>query len=488
MSAYIKLYDFVAFGQRAYNAPEVQHLVLDEGDRLGLCLGKHRRLQLAEIQQQNRRTWRVFARCLRDVIGESKVQKICSRFHFNIQKMEKEGLPLLAKHIELFSIGASRVMTHDIKRRSPQQRLRDLSVLQIQKRMRISNPIPILGWSLDPLKIPGTPTTFLSWFLYNPLLMDKETQLLLSDVADLSSSEWKERACKCIINRELEEKQIIPAPGENGNVEYYKVYRRIACKGLFAYALKPIGSDSTLKPFLIFRPSQLALSNEDAIDTYLNDLETNIGRMGYMAARSSLNLLMNDPKFCPANKKIEVGGYSLGGTQAQRFIAEHWRKVFSATFYNDPSLEGELAQRFAQEVNNSPRFVGPLRLNIFRTTGDIAHYVGEKHLGWGLRHSDVSVQLLEFDHQNQKISLPDLHAQRVFDSSCRDYHVTVHNPDELDAYLDNEHRGPAVFWYEKMRRYWGPTVFWLLLGLREVIKFFSALSGIQILRSSKRTY
>jgi len=489
MSAYIRLQNFITSAQLAYNNPQQQHLVLGQGEQIVLQDGIGRPLTSAEVQDQNRRTWNTFTRSLRDVIGTNKVQEICNKFRFNIQKMEREGLPLLAEHIELFSIGASRMMTRDIKQRVPQQHLRELTVAQLEEKMRMVNPFPVVGWSLDPREISGTPTNFLSWFFHDARLMDKETQLLFSDVRDLSFPAWQERFCKCIVNRELAEKQVIPAPGANGRVEYYKVHRKVATgDGLVAYALKPIGADSTLKPIVLFRPSQFALSNEDAMETYMNDVQGNIGEMGYLAARNSFNQLMNDPKFCPDGTKIEVAGYSLGGAHAQRFVADQWRKVSSATFYNDPSVDCETAERFARELNAAPRFAESIRLNIFRTKGDIAHHVGERHLGWGVTHPDAQVQLLEFDHQNREISLLQLHGRRVFDNPYRNYHVTVHNAAELNDQLDNERRGPAVFWYEKMRKCWGTVAFWLLFGLREVTKFFSAFLGIKILRSSKRTY
>ena len=164
MSAYIRLQNFITSAQLAYNAPQQQHLVLGQGDQLALRPGADRPLESLEAQDQNRRTWNVFARSLRDVIGVNKVQEICNRFRFNIQKMEREGLPLLAEHIELFSVGASRMMTRDIKQRIPQQHLRDLTVAQLEEKMRMVNPFPVVGWSLDPREISGTPTNFLSWF------------------------------------------------------------------------------------------------------------------------------------------------------------------------------------------------------------------------------------------------------------------------------------------------------------------------------------
>ncbi len=499
MTAYIRLQNFITAAQTAYNAPQQQHLVFDhvptaqvnqpQQDRVVLQPVANRSSHATAFQEQNRRTWNAFYRCLREVIGPEKVQAICSKYRFNIEKMERDGVPLLSEHVELFSVGASQMTTRDLKRRFP-GKLSQVNIDQLPERARMANPFPIVGWFRDPRDIWGTPTNYAAWVFHDAMLMDKEKQLLLSDVADLTFPAWQERFCKCTVNREFEAKQVIPAPGPNGTVQYYKVHRKVATgDGLVAYALLPIGAGTALKPIVLFRPSQFALSNEDAIQTYMNDVQRNIGEMGYLAARRLFNDLMNDPKFCPPSTKIDVAGYSLGGTHAQRFVADHWRKVGQATFYNDPSVENELAERFAAEVNAEPPGTVDLRLNIYRSTnwdrGDLAHYVGGKHLGWGIANPNV-VTLLEFDHRNREISALQLHARRVFDNPSRNYHATVHNdPAELNAHLDNEQRGPAIYWYEKNRLIWGGVVFWLLHGLHEVTKFFCAFLSIEILRSSK---
>src|SRR5690348_3167041 len=128
--------------------------------------------------------------------------------------------------------------------------------------MRSVQPFPVVCSYVNPVTIPQRKTLYDKLF-HNVFKKDKEKQLLFSDVTNLSPEAWIERFSKTIASRELIEGQIIPAPGRNGGIDYFKVYRKIAGDGLVAYALKPAASDSTLKPTLIFRPTQWALSNED---------------------------------------------------------------------------------------------------------------------------------------------------------------------------------------------------------------------------------
>lgn len=482
----LSLQQFITAAQQAYDAPRKQSLSVGHNDHIVLGpVGPARSLQ---VQEKNRQTWDLFLRSVSHELGPVKVQEICKRYRFDVVKMYRQGAPLLPKHIEIFSVGASRIATKDLKRQFDQSHLRDLSVEQLSERLHTVNPFPIVGWSIDPRQISGDPTHTSSYFIYDPFWMDKETQLLFSDVGDLSFPAWQERLCKAVLNRELFEKQIIPAPGVNGRTEYYKVYRKIATgDGLVAYALSPLGSDSTLKPLLVFRPTQGCLCNEDGLETYLNDVEHQIGKTGYLSAKGLLDQLIEDPKFCPVGTRIKGAGYSLGGTHFQRFLADHWHSVSEASFYNDPSVESELAEEFAQEINHAGSETELPHLTIFRVAGDLADCIGEKHLGWGITRPGV-VQLSEYDPRNKKLSKPELHGIRVFDTSRHDYHILpLSDPDELNTYLDNEQRGSKVFRYEKMRKYCGGVAYNFLCAFRGFLEFLSTLLGIPILKRNQAT-
>jgi hypothetical protein len=61
----------------------------------------------------------------------------------------------------------------------------------------------------------------------------------------------------------------------------------------------------------------------------------------------------------------------------------------------------------------------------------------------------------------------------------------VEDKKRLLTELDNSKRGPDVIWYEKMRRFWGGVAYCSFYGLAEIIKFWSWVFSVKILRSSR---
>jgi hypothetical protein len=322
---------------------------------------------------------------------------------------------------------------------------------------------------------------------HDKLRMDKEKQLLFSDVDRLNFPAWLERFTKVIINRELIEGQIIPAPGQDGRIDYYKVYRKVGTgEGLVAYALRPAANDSTLKPLIAFRPSQWAISNEDAFETYLNDVQPHVGEMGWKGAAPELQKLMSDPHFRRNNEKISLSGYSLGGAHAQYFLAAHADHVMYAVFYNDPSVDNATAEGFAKRMNSMGRRTEPLNIQLFQMNGDFCGYVGDKHVGHGVNHPDVNIQLMEGNHENKNAAAFKLHSHRIFDNTTFPYHMKCYDDtQQLFDRLDNSKRGAEVFWYEKTRRVWGGVAFTAIYALSRFVHFISWALGVKILRSSK---
>ncbi len=441
-----------------------------------------------ELKEQNRETWKIFKQSLFETIGERKFDWICHRYRgkYDFTALQKSGQPLLPEHVELMSIGASQMLGRDIKSRFP-EKLRTLSREQLSDRMRQVQPFPIVGSYKDPLKIGGSPGSLMAYFFHDKILMDKEKQLLFSDVKRLDFPAWIERCSKVIVNRELISGQLIPAPGLDGAMDYYKVFRKIGTgDGLVAYALKPATANSTLKPLVVFRPSQWAFSNEDAFETYFNDVQPHVGELGWNAAKGIFEELMNDPKFRRNNEMVSLAGYSLGGAHAQYFLAAHADHIADAYFYSDPSDDAPIAEVFAQEMNRKPRRREPLNIQIIRMKGDICHYVGGKHVGWGVEHPDVNIQLMEIDHEDKTVTAFKLHSHRIFDNSSFPYQMQVYeDTQELFNRLDNSMRGPDVLWYERMRQIWGRVAYISLFSLKELVSWFSWVLGIKTLRSSR---
>jgi hypothetical protein len=488
MSVYLRLNRFVEAANQAFPLTHQHKYLVADPNGMSVSLCDIPKSFSNVSREQNSRTWQIYRESLIGTMGQRKFDWICHRYRsrLNFTRMEQSGKPLLPEHVELFSIGSNQLLSRDIKSRFPEN-LRSITRTQLQERIRLVQPFPIVGNYRDPVKIHGSPGSLLAYFFHDKILMDKEKQLIFSDVGLLSFHAWMERFAKIAINRELLEGQLIPAPGQDGHLDYYKVYRKIATgDGLIAYALRPAANDSTLKPIIFFRPSQWAFSNEDAFETYLNDVQKNVGEIGWKAAKPLFEQLMNDPHFRRAGERIAIAGYSLGGAHAQRFLEFHFENISQAVFYNDPSIDNDTAERICTKINAMPLRNEPLNIQIFRMKGDFCHYVGDKHAGWGVNRPDVNIQLMEVDHENKKISAMYLHAHRIFDNTTFPYRMQCfENTEELFNRLDNSKRGPDVLWYERMRRVWGGVAFCSLYGLSELVKLVSWVFGVKVLRSSR---
>ena len=486
MTSVLRINHFIESANQAYQSPTPKQLCAD-AVTLGVRQVDVPSSVTPSTIESNKQSWKIFRESLVGTIGQRKYDWICHRYRksANFTYLEKSGKPLLPEHVELFSIGASQLISRDIKTRFP-EKIKAISREQLTGRMRQVQPFTLVGNYIDPLKITGAPSTTLANYVHDQKLMDKEKQLLFSDVEPLTFPAWQERMCKVIVNRELIVGQYIPAPGLDGRMDYYKVHRKIAAGGLVSYALKPAANNSTLKPLVLFRPSQWALSNEDTIETYLNDVQPNVGEMGWQACQSQFEQLMRDPHFRRADQKISIAGYSLGGAHAQYFLDAHAHNISHAVFYSDPSADDATAEHFAQMINSSPRRAEPLNIQIYRMKGDFCHYVGGKHVGWGVNHPDVNVQLMEVDHENKTVAAFRLHSHRIFDNATFPYQMQcVEDSERLNNMLDNSKRGPDVFWYERMRRVWGGVAFVSFQALAQLINLVSWIFGVRILRSSK---
>lgn len=449
---------------------------------------------LSPVEQQkqlNEKTWRVFIDSLVKVLGGKKYQSICDRYRFDPEGRMRKGMPLLAEHIELFSIGAGQLFTRDVKRQVPGTKIKALTRLQLRQCLEDAQPFSQkLVRYLHPMYIGGTPTDFRAWFVYDPLLMDKEKQSLFSDVQYLSFPAYLERMSKSVSNRELQEKQIIPAPCDDGELDYYRVYQKICTgEGLVAYALKPATADSKLKPLLLFRQTQMAPTGEDMVQSVKNDIwDKKIGTSGYISAAPQLDRLMSDPAFVPPGNKIIVAGYSLGAAHAELFTVHHHNKITAAHFYSGPSIDAESAERLALEIQNSDREQDPLKISIYRADGDFVHYTGEKHVGWNLDPAKAKVELIEVNHANREISVLSKHSFKLYDNGQLNYTVRRKNDHrELNNHLDNSKRGAEVIWYERMRLIWGRIAYAYIFVVYIIITVVQKLFGFQFLRSSRES-
>ncbi len=401
--------------------------------------------------KDHERAWQAFRRAVVETYGEERARLLYAESNVNIDREEQAGRPLCKRHIEQICIASEHVRASDIEKLSraraawlPLEAIRSV----VQRLVPYRYPIGLEAELLD-----GGPSEFGAHFFRNQRLMNKERVVLLRTLAQLSPYSFIERMTKTLANRELTPGLVLPAPGLDGKQDFYVVHEKICQEGLVAYALKPLSKFSYLKPLIVFRPTQFSLQGEDAPQSWLNDLDTRIGHRGYLAAKSDFARLMADPSFCAEGEKVEIAGYSLGGSHAQLFLKDHWKQVSKASFFNDPSVDSKTAEAFAEEINRSP-VTGKqeLSLVLYRTKGDIAHCIGEKHIGWGVHHPGVNIEIIELDSVEKKIfSRGYLHALRFFDNTRQRFVAALYGAHESHHHLDNALRGPEVKYWEPRR-------------------------------------
>lgn len=489
MAAHFRLNGFVEATRSAYTQPQPKILYADPHS---LEVTAKPAPRFTNAKAENRKTWEIFFTCLNETIGKEKVDWICNRYRdkYNFQKLAKNGSPLLPKHIQAISAASSQIRASDIKRIFHGAKLKTITARQMSAFIGAANPFPWIGKKINPFSLWGSPSKLSAFFFHDKVLMDREKQSLFDGCTHLSPYAWLERLTKVIVNRELFEGQIIPSPDRDGQVDYYRIYKKIATgDGLVAYALKPCCKDSKLQPLLVFRPTQWCPTNEDFIESLCNDVEPNIGELGWKRAEPHFQTLLADPHFRRNNQKINIAGFSLGGAHAQRFLAKHYDFVSTATFYADPAVDDKTAQAAADKINAMPRRPhDPLYIEVSRAKGDYCHYVGDKHVGWNISHPDVNVQLLEIDHNNKQIEGSYLHATRFFDSHEFNYRVERHEDRvALGKHLDNTQRGFEVLSYENSRQVWGRAVYFAIMVVSGCIRFFSGMFGLKVLRKSNET-
>lgn len=438
---------------------------------------------------ENQKTWTCFRKALVKALGKERFDWICERYQFNFKEREKKGAVFLPKHVKLFSVGSSQVRTCDLKQGSL-KRVSELTLSKLKKRIKAAQPLPLIGKVINPLRLFTSPSKLKALFFHNTLLMDEEKQALFKGTGLLHVKQYIERFCKVTVNRELIEKQLIPAITRSGKHDYYKVYKKISSgNGLIAYALKPATHDSKLSPMVVFRPTQASLSAEDAIPTFLDDFRIKIGKVAYDTAFPELKELMRDVQFRAKEQKIEIAGYSYGGVCAQRFLTDFHSDIIRATFYGDPSVDKRTAKLCAARMNHSPRRKkNPLSIVIYRVEGDFCDHVGDRHAGWGVTHPDVKVKLVVADHPDEDIASHLLHSFRLHDAESFDYKTRVYtNPKELFNHLDNTRRSIDVRWYYQAHKVWGRAVYISIFVLQYLIKAVSKILELPILRKSEPT-
>jgi hypothetical protein len=472
----------------------------------------------------NRLTWAVFEKVVKDTLcpfeGGSRIRRFCERYKLDFIRSIENGDPLRAHHVERVGVGAARVFAQDI---FAYCRAHTLTVQQISTTLQsFREPFFIGSFPRSVAELGGGPDTCTEMVSYDPFYWDKKRLNLSQDIHTLRNESlefpnypYVDRVTKVFPSLEMQEGEIIPAPVTGGGVDFYVVYKKIGTgHGLVAYGLKPLAEDSRLEPWVMLRPTQLSFVSEDAVETWFNDMEENIGETGYRHAHPLLQALMNDPIFRAPHQKILLSGFSLGSAHGQRFLVDFWRDVRIAVLLCGPSLDRTPVLRLKDEINAYAAQEVFLDIYIKRNRilkkpgepvsaqaviapqiegGDITDYAGELHAGFGITNPHVHVHLEEFYYSASADSVVGgtlgPHSERPFEPTRMNreqIQVVRYQGEDIDRQLDNFQRGEQIAWYERSRRFWGTQVLYnVIYGLYRFATWVLSCFGIQLFRSSK---
>lgn len=562
---------FEDFKKIVYQPPSFDYeIILTEKGLEAIALNKN---PTDERILQRKAAWKVFVRIVEENLSLERLDFIKQRYLLTSewQEWQEKSVPLASQIVEKIGVGAANIYTADLKEILREETKRDkvkLSLCTEADLKRLydkADPFKFIQNVPNKLDITGGPQKPGSYVTHDFFEDDRVRLILSQDFENLKQRVEEaakknpclgnqvphffhvfcQRLAMAIVTCETEEKKkgkkirkaIIPAPRLDGQtgLDFYKVYDIIIGRGLYAVPLKPVLFTSPLPPIVTFRPTVPAMKHINGPDTLIEDLNPEIGCLGYEAAKKELSELMEDPKFFGLSKGIVTLAYSLGGAYDGYFLENHWRKVSTALFFNtvsnasknpldytravlrlflkDSSIDWLLKNKIdkkpieskdafhvieelAKQINQlNPEEHGP-SFYINRcithsdgTKGDVVHFNGEKHPGCGITHPNTFVQVQNilvdlktpedyFDPQLIKV-----HAFRFLEPEALESYVkgvyTYRHPKLLETHLDNKKRRPE---YEELRRTAAEILFPILNYGFLILSFLSRFFNVPLFR------
>lgn len=455
-----------------------------------------------------RETWKIFYEVMRREFGEERVEKISLRyFRRSFTQIIDQSPRLLSLYVEMFAVGCANLnVAHLQEKLGKNRRVEDCTSQEIQQLCLEAYPAEYIGQCEDPRELRGGPSQVFEYLQYDLTRQDQKRLNLyrgIENLKDRSANILKEnhpflqRLSMAIVHHDMQVGDIVEAPGDGGEKDFYKLHKNISRDGLYAIALIPVSKRSPLRPILAFRPTETSLNAINAVESWFNNLQKFNGALGYHASRSKLEALMNDPEFYNPDYKPIVVAYSLGGAFAGYFLREFWPKIWQSVFFNSVSnSEASVAEEMAAAVNKLPPDAdGPL-IYIYRNVtkpdgkeGDWAHFLGEKHVGWGITQPRTLIEITEaqvpFPTPTNFIEWMNIHRIRFLDGPEGVHYPTrIIRKEEIDQNLDNKQRGEEVYHFEVMRQKVGVDIIYYVFNIAyEILKFLFRILGIKIFRS-----
>lgn len=473
--------DFVNFYLASTCVPNWDGEIIVEDDRVIPADEKSCDVSLKEVRKK---TWLVFQTAVKKLFSKERLEFILQRYNFELDAIADKGkLPLVRQMIEKIGIGAALPTVEDLEGGEfGNLPLQDLNVRYNRARQHAHVARP----NVPLADVRGGPKGGHEYFIQDPFAQDCKLVSLFKGVEQLKWDTYVERLTMAINSHEMAVGTIVPAPGIDGKKDFYEVYHIVAGKGLYAVAFRPLSSQSYLSPILCFRCTQSSLGAIDAVHTWTNNAEKNIGQQGYDACEDMLNSLMENEKF-HGWKKIKMAAYSLGGAHGGLFFRDHWQFISEAYFYRTVHNAEGVAEALANQINQLPAaWPGPY-IYIERVKGDWASYAGSRHVGHGITHFGTFIQLTEWDVGEAPKDLKEwmgVHSVRTCDNKVEFPH-RIYRSEELFHELDNKERGETIAKYEEARRSWGEKILAPVLDFfYRILGFIFRLMGIKIFRSS----
>lgn len=465
-----------------------------------------------DLKEANQRTWRAFTSSIENSFSREKIKQICKRYN-NIQweELKNSTLPLDKIYIEYFGVGAGTIHVFDLQNMMDHNSywfrwdIRNRSAEEVRRHSERASALQFLGAIKDPRTMFGSPEAEHEHASDDAFSRDKQRCHLLNGITELDSKDPNipplhpfysrlEMAVICL----LDTKDIgMVIPGPRGDLEVYDI---ISSNGLTAIALKPVSKHSLQPPIIAFRCTNQALTQTNAIPSLLNDFERHIGKSGYEACRPKLESWQKDARFLN-RRKPTVLGYSLGGGHASRFFHEFWRSIGEFVIFNSVGIDAEIVDELANQINGVSENEVPPPIYLHRnvsnkegTIGDWVNKLGEKHMGWGIRHKNSRVNVFEwliddypvpgddpFNPENVIKSF-DIHAVRPMDS-VRNYSFTLHQGGTAcDRILDTYNRDRSL---EDMRQSFGRLYYNVIKEIYQILDLIFRVIGLEFFKKHR---
>ncbi|NGX59772.1 MAG: hypothetical protein KR126chlam3_00929 [Chlamydiae bacterium] len=446
--------DFIIASQRVKPSDA---LVLKDGRLEKTCSFEPDEKELNEV------TWSAFRRAIEREFTDANRDAICKRYGFDWQRIAYSPyLPLERRYVEYFGVGAANPKTANLTESLASfswfpPPFENQSTEEVHRLHEHATRLRFLGNMEDPCRVHGGAVEKHENFTNDPFLMDKHRANLYRGVEELVSHDpniprlhpYYSRLSMGIVSL-LETKKnvkdvdlVVPAPGAiDGTLEYYKVHDIISEGGLTAVALVPVSEDSKSPPILSFRCTKQTLGHTDVIPSLLNNMEEVIGESGYKASYEKLKDLMEDPAFT-RGRKIKLLCYSLGGGHAGYFMRDFWPQVEEFVGFNCVGSDARVVESLAKQINSLDEREIPPQFTIYRnisnhegTLGDWVNKTGQKHIGWGIKHPNARVQVVEWIIDDYHVPSED-----IYDPEQIIRWLTIHGARPMDSELEGKFRG-----------------------------------------------